>query len=164
MGKYNSNGTNNSSYDRGIYLMLWNCLKHIIRDIKQKRTRIANPRFSMCVLDHPTRCVRAHISDRYNGDDGMTQRNITISPAPPFVKAEVRRAAAKNKPKYRLVLLLFVIEIFHKTERNYTFDEVAEKLIDHQYNFYQDLVKDIGGHDPFLGYKKLIKIFKILIN
>ena len=146
-GRYQSNGS--ASYDRAIYLTLWNAVLDYFRDLKSGRTYITNPRFSMCILSHPHTLIRLLLSDKAANDDGLLHRFLSIAPQPPNIRSQ-ERIDCKD-PLVNLVVIFLVLETMHSDPKNYTLQTETTSFISQQLNYYQDLAIEFNCFDPFIA-------------
>lgn len=72
----------------------------------------------MVMLGHPIYFKTILNTERFSYDDGLLQHtcNGLIAPMPPHKKSKQRREA--KKPKIRLIIIFFLVEIIHSKERS----------------------------------------------
>jgi hypothetical protein len=124
LGRYNGTG---SSYDRGIFLELFNMSRKYNRDLKSGRTRLHEPKLNMCLLGHPHIFVKLLSEERNSHDDGLMQRFLICSPEP-LLDITIEEMAATPKPASSLVNLLYLIEQVNQVPLTLFLDKEASSI------------------------------------
>jgi hypothetical protein len=179
-GRYSAGG---ASYERSIYLELFNGKATFKRDLKKEKTRIDNPRLNICLLGHPQFFIKSMREEQATRDDGLMQRFLFCCPKPTFFDAEEICNAQKIPRKFSLTILMYLIKIFHEQtirEKNndneikmkllyedskkekiiYSFSEEAASLYKTFYTDFRRISADMNECDVFIRYN-LLKYLKI---
>lgn len=147
LGRYSSN--NSASYDRSVYLELFNAYEHYNRDLKCGRTRIEKPRFNLCLLGHPYFFASMIAAERAGRDDGLTQRFLLCCPRPALTTFDVINRI--ESPEISLNKIFFVVGEIHKKPREYFLTEDALKCYGACYSKFRSFVRKCDNKDAFLG-------------
>jgi hypothetical protein len=159
-GRYTNGG---SSYDRGVYLELFNGKDEYIRDLCNKSTHIVNPRLNLCMLGHPSSFFKL-MREELGMDDGLMQRFLSISPSPCFSDSDFIEKAGQNPRPFTLTTLLFNIQLFHNFVDNEetVLDNRLKKVVTYKmegeskiffkqtYSEYREVSKKMHDHDIFI--------------
>jgi hypothetical protein len=162
-GRYSNGG---ALYERSIYLELFNAKDTFRRDLKNKKTRIANPRLNICLLGHPQFFVKAMREEQSNRDDGLMQRFLSCCPKPIFFSAEDIEQAQLFERKFSFTVLLYTIKVFHiqkvvseavidnnskqKKIIKYLFDKEAKATYNSIFTTYRSVSAFMNDHDVFI--------------
>ncbi len=163
-GRYNHGG---SSYDRSIYLDLFNGRQEFRRDLANKRTVVKFPRLNICLLGHPVSFFKL-MKEEQSLDDGMMQRFLSCSPKPSFSDSYAIAKSSSVVRPFSLSVLLYAIKTCHNilnpefnpevkigTPRKfrvmtYKFDDDAMDEYKTIYSEYRQYSKKMHDHDVFI--------------
>lgn len=128
---------------------LFNAEDFYIRDLKQTRTRINNPRLNLTILGHPSVFIRMIAEEKDNFDDGLVQRFLISCPKPSYSSYdEIINTPA---PKIALVKILHVICEMHVTPMEFVLNADGSKCFNKLFTKYRKFVEKCDTHDGFLG-------------
>jgi len=174
-GRYSNGG---ASYERSIYLELFNGKSTFKRDLKKEKTRIYNPRLNICLLGHPQYFVKAMREEQATRDDGLMQRFLFCSPKPCFYDAHTIQKAQMVPRLVSFTVLLYLIKVQHeqkikqhdnqeddkisinkmkiihedneKKTIKYKFDSDAEQAYLQYYSEFREISAEMNEHDVFI--------------
>ena len=159
-GRYNHGG---ASYDRSIYLDLFNGRQEFRRDLTNKRTVIKFPRLNICLLGHPVSFFKL-MKEEQAMDDGMMQRFLSSSPMPSFTDGFALGKSCATVRRLTIPVLLYTIKHIHnainsvnkdkKTSKfriiSYKFDDNSLVLFRQIYTEFRAITKKMHDHVVFI--------------
>ena len=166
---YNAGG---ASYERSIYLELFNGDSTFKRDLKKEKSRIANPRLNLCLLGHPQFFVKSMREEQATRDDGLMQRFLFSCPKPQFYDPDDIMKAQLVPRKCSFTVLMYVIKVFHeqsiketknnlvikkclntdgkKKDIKYTFNAEAQELYYKIFREFKNIREEMNEYDTFI--------------
>jgi hypothetical protein len=147
LGRYNNNG---ASYDRGIFLQLFNAPKVLNRDLKKEKSRIYDAIYNMLMLGHTSAFIKLLREEIYTKADGQLQRLLFCAPYPLFdITSEEMRLTPQ--PDVSMVCLLFAIEFICSKEIVFKFETEAVKYFESNLDNFRQMIKKAYNLDNFIG-------------
>ena len=179
-GRYSPGG---ASYERGIYLELYNTKRSFKRDIKKdmksEKKKIINPRVNLCLLGHPQFFIKVIRDEQMNRSDGLQQRFLTCCPKPVFYFiAEAIENAQKIQPQLSIKVLLLYVKLFHtqviddnkdvpvqRKAIKHKLDEMSNRLYNKLYSEYRKICETMNNNNEVfvscMFAKAIIHLIKI---
>lgn len=144
-GRYNGG----SSYDRSIFLELYNAPNFYNRDLKSARTRLVNPRLNLCLLGHPSTFIKLIKEERENFDDGLTQRFLICAPKPllNFTLSQIKSA---ERPRCSIVCILYTIFRINQDPKFYQLENDSFDEFEIYFNEFRQLISITNNKDAYL--------------
>ncbi|RNA24789.1 hypothetical protein BpHYR1_001524 [Brachionus plicatilis] len=142
-------GASSASYDRSVFLELYNGPDVYQRDISGERLVLENPRLNLCLLGHPSLFIGLVTNEAQQNDDGLIQRFLLCAPDPGFIDWNTISNAG---PKCCSLSVIFYL-ILKSNEKpiRYILDEEANHEFELIFSKYRKYVQHFHDKDGFLS-------------
>lgn len=142
------NSPSGTSYDRSMFLELYNASDRYYRDLKGERSVLINLRINLALNFHLESLIDFSMSERKTHNDGLLQRFLFHAPEPKFPNTQQMRACPPLECSMKVILL--VLRHLHSAGRCYELTPAAGVLFDEIFNATRALIRKLDYEDPFL--------------
>lgn len=136
------------SYDRTVFLELFNGPDVYIRDLKSCKSRLSNPRLNLTLAGHVETTYKQMSDEREF--DGLLHRFLLCSPCPLFdISSKNMREA--DAPTVSLLCILYSISYLCESGKTLQYDPEALNEMDKLIDSYRDVIKHANNIDQFMA-------------